>query len=187
MQIPKLSQPRTETNIFAEYHNSTAFSDVVISNAGRTKLHAHKVVLAAHSEPIKAMLQVMIQTSGIPNHALSSYFGTVTIRLLGNDSCNIAPITHADMYHYNEIVQEQHIWLHTVMCSAVFLLQSGMQESAAREITLQDIKGSTLQSLVSYMYGGLSTIPSNVVLPLFVAADKYQVSCQGCYLKRCSV
>ena len=42
---------------FTHFYNNTAFSDIVLK-AQRTKVHAHKVVLAAHSPAREAMLQV---------------------------------------------------------------------------------------------------------------------------------
>ena len=57
-QAPSISQPKSSAEIFSEFYNERAFSDVVLTAAGGARLHAHKVVLAAHSEPIKAMLQV---------------------------------------------------------------------------------------------------------------------------------
>ena len=50
-----------------------------------------------------------------------------------------------------------------------------MQESTASEIVLNDIQGSSLEALVSHMYGNLPDIEQQILLPLFVAADKYQV------------
>ena len=50
-----------------------------------------------------------------------------------------------------------------------------MEESSALEISLLDIHSSTLQLLVSYMYGSLRVIADRDLLPLFTAADRYQV------------
>ena len=46
-------------NAFAPFYNNTTFSDVVLK-AQRIKIHAHKVVLAAHSRSLAAMLTVRI-------------------------------------------------------------------------------------------------------------------------------
>ena len=59
---------------------------------------------------------------------------------------------------------------------AFLLLQSGMQEAAASQITLKDMKGPVLKSLVSHMYGTLDHIDDDQVLPLFLAADAHQLS-----------
>ena len=42
---------------FTPFYNNTAFSDIILE-AQCTRVHAHKVVLAAHSPALKAMLQV---------------------------------------------------------------------------------------------------------------------------------
>ena len=55
-------------------------------------------------------------------------------------------------------------------------VQSGMQETATTEVALSDMEGSTLQAMVSYMYGKLSDVATDELVPLFIAADKYQVS-----------
>lgn len=47
----ELSQP------FAPFYDNTAFSDIILKAEG-TKVHAHKVVLAAHSPTLQAMFQV---------------------------------------------------------------------------------------------------------------------------------
>ena len=57
------------------------------------------------------------------------------------------------------------------------LPQSGMRESHDREIELGDMEGSVLTALVSAMYGKLKEVPAANALPLFLAADKYQVQC----------
>ena len=49
--LQELSDP------FAPFYDSTAFSDIVLK-AGGTKVHAHKVMLAAHSPKLEAMFQV---------------------------------------------------------------------------------------------------------------------------------
>ena len=50
-----------------------------------------------------------------------------------------------------------------------------MQEASTSEVCLGDIDGNTLKRLVSYMYGKLQSLDDCQILPLFIAADKYQV------------
>lgn len=52
-----------------------------------------------------------------------------------------------------------------------------MRESHDHEIELGDMEGSVLTALVSAMYGKLKEVPAANALPLFLAADKYQVQC----------
>ena len=40
------------------------------------------------------------------------------------------------------------------------------------------IEGPVLKALISFMYGCLESIPVDIVLPLFLAADSHQVSLQ---------
>lgn len=56
------------------------------------------------------------------------------------------------------------------------LLQSGMQESTASEVTMADMTGPVLKDFVSFMYGKLQNIPKDQVLPLCLAADAHQVT-----------
>lgn len=63
----------------------------------------------------------------------------------------------------------------------MFLLQSGMREAHAPEIELGDMEGPVLTALMSAMYGKLTEIPAAIALPLFLAADAYQVHSCFCY------
>lgn len=60
-------------------------------------------------------------------------------------------------------------WLTTAV------LQSGMRETDANEVELGDLEGPVLTALISAMYGKLTTIAPAIALPLFRAADAYQV------------
>ena len=59
MQTNKLLRERVEcpSDSFAAFYDNAAFSDVVLK-ARDTKMHAHKLVLAAHSASLQAMFQV---------------------------------------------------------------------------------------------------------------------------------
>ena len=50
-----------------------------------------------------------------------------------------------------------------------------MQEGRATGVTLEDMTGPVLRLLVEPMYGKLEIIQAQALLPLFLAADKYQV------------
>ena len=50
-----------------------------------------------------------------------------------------------------------------------------MRESHAHKVELGNMDGSVLTALISAMYGKLREIPSAIALPLFLAADAYQV------------
>lgn len=50
-----------------------------------------------------------------------------------------------------------------------------MRETHEHEIELGDTEGPVLTALVSAMYGKLKEVPAAIALPLFLAADKYQV------------
>lgn len=50
-----------------------------------------------------------------------------------------------------------------------------MRETTDRQIELGDMDGPVLTALVSAMYWKLKEIPAAIALPLFLAADKYQV------------
>lgn len=50
-----------------------------------------------------------------------------------------------------------------------------MRETHDREIELGDMDGPVLTALVSAIYGKLKEVPAAIALPLFLAADKYQV------------
>lgn len=45
-------------SLFAPYFDDSSTSDIVVK-AGETRIHAHKIVLAAHSTLFKAMFQVL--------------------------------------------------------------------------------------------------------------------------------
>ena len=52
-----------------------------------------------------------------------------------------------------------------------------MRETDADVVELTDMDGPVLTALVSALYGKLTEIPSAIALPLFLAADAYQVGC----------
>lgn len=56
-QAPGVHQQRMPTSSLEAFHNNPTFSDITLA-AGDTKVHAHKVVLAAHSATLAAMLKV---------------------------------------------------------------------------------------------------------------------------------
>ena len=62
-EVIQQGQPIEQTKIehpcqnFSCFHDSTLFSDIVIK-AADVKVHAHRVVLSAHSSSVAAMLQV---------------------------------------------------------------------------------------------------------------------------------
>ncbi|KAL3161684.1 hypothetical protein ABBQ38_008783 [Trebouxia sp. C0009 RCD-2024] len=55
------------------------------------------------------------------------------------------------------------------------MFQSGMRETDADEVELTDLEGPVLVALIAAMYGKLREIPSGLALPLFLAADAYQI------------
>ncbi|KAL3161686.1 hypothetical protein ABBQ38_008785 [Trebouxia sp. C0009 RCD-2024] len=55
------------------------------------------------------------------------------------------------------------------------MFQSGMRETDADEVELGDLEGPVLVALISAMYGKLTNIAPAIALPLFRAADAYQV------------
>ena len=65
-------------------------------------------------------------------------------------------------------------------------MQTGTKESTAREVKMGEIEGSILTALISFMYGCLGPIPTDVLLPLFIAADAHQARslllCCHCFL-----
>ena len=50
-----------------------------------------------------------------------------------------------------------------------------MQEAKNGLINLKGVEGPVLEALVSAMYGDSSGIESDLVVPIFIAADAYQV------------
>ncbi len=56
------------------------------------------------------------------------------------------------------------------------LMQSGMREESMGTIELGDMQGPVLEAMMEYLYGCLTEIPAQLLLPLFVAADAHQVS-----------
>ena len=56
------------------------------------------------------------------------------------------------------------------------LMQSGMREESMGTIELGDMQGPFLEAMMEYLYGCLTEIPAQLLLPLFVAADAHQVS-----------
>ena len=59
-------------------------------------------------------------------------------------------------------------------------LQSGTKEHTAEEVEMGQIEGPVLTALISFMYGRLEDIPTDIALPLFVAADAHQASPYMC-------
>lgn len=57
-------------------------------------------------------------------------------------------------------------------------MQSGTKENSQREVEMKETKGTVLKALISYMYGCLKSVPANLALQLFVAADAHQASFQ---------
>lgn len=55
-------------------------------------------------------------------------------------------------------------------------LQSGMPEAKADTVELSETEGPVLEALIHAMYQKLSAISPELLLPLFVAADAYQVT-----------
>lgn len=54
------------------------------------------------------------------------------------------------------------------------ILQAGTKENTANEVEMKEIEGPVLAALVSHMYGR-PIENSDILLPLFVAADAHQV------------
>ena len=55
-------------------------------------------------------------------------------------------------------------------------MQSGTKDNLQEEVEMQQIEGPVLKALISFMYGRLKSIPADLALPLFVAADAHQAS-----------
>ena len=53
-------------------------------------------------------------------------------------------------------------------------MQTGTKESTAQEVEMGEIEGPTLTALISLMYGRLGAIPTDILIPLFTAADAHQ-------------
>lgn len=58
-------------------------------------------------------------------------------------------------------------------------LQSGLRETKADVVELGKMEGPVLVALISAMYGKATETPSAIALPLFLAADAYQVEAHG--------
>ena len=54
-------------SLFAPYFDDPSTSDIVVK-AGETKVHAHKIVLTAHSAFLKAMFQVFTRCQLLACH-----------------------------------------------------------------------------------------------------------------------
>ena len=54
-------------------------------------------------------------------------------------------------------------------------MQSGMHEETLDTIELGGMEGPVLEALMSFMYGSLSEISAQLLLPLYMAADAHQV------------
>ena len=59
-------------------------------------------------------------------------------------------------------------------------LQSGTKENITGEVEMGQFEGPVLTALTSFMYGCLEDIPTQLALPLFVAADAYQANSHIC-------
>ncbi|DBA72901.1 TPA: Galactose oxidase, central domain, variant 2 [Trebouxia sp. C0005] len=59
------------------------------------------------------------------------------------------------------------------------MFQTGTKESTAQEVEMGEIEGPTLTALISFMYGRLGAIPTDILIPLFTAADAHQVDKLG--------
>jgi hypothetical protein len=59
--------------------------------------------------------------------------------------------------------------------NAMFSPRSNMQEAFNHQIELPDIPGPALEALLSYLYGSLPSLSPDIVLQLFMAADKYGI------------
>ena len=51
-----------------------------------------------------------------------------------------------------------------------------MREKQTREICLMDTEQEVVEACLSFMYARLKEVPQDLLLPLFIFADKYQVS-----------
>ncbi|KAL0019763.1 hypothetical protein WJX79_003398 [Trebouxia sp. C0005] len=113
------------SNVFQSHFDDASTSDIIVK-AGEVKIHAHKIVLIAHSALFRA------------------------------------------------------------------IFQSGTKEDKAEEVEMGQIEGPVLTALLSFMYGCLEDIPTDIALPLFVAADAHQVemlrwTCLQCLLNEVDV
>ena len=65
-------------------------------------------------------------------------------------------------------------------------MQTGTKKSTAQEVEMGEIEGPILTALISFMYGCLDSIPTDILLPLFIAADAHQARslllCCQCFL-----
>ena len=120
-------------NVFQLHFNDASTSDIILQT-GEVKIHAHKIVLIAHSALFRGMFQV------IP---------------LGNCSATLSFTGDVNIF-----------------------LQSGTKENTAGEAEMGQIE--VLTALISFMYGCLEDIPTQLALPLFVAADAYQANSHIC-------
>ena len=53
-------------------------------------------------------------------------------------------------------------------------MQTGTKESTAQGVEMGEIEGPILTALISFMYGRLGPIPTDILIPLFIAADAHQ-------------
>ena len=49
-------------------------------------------------------------------------------------------------------------------------------EDSCKVVEMKEIDGSTLRQLLSFLYGHTTSLCSDTVVPLFVAADAHQVA-----------
>lgn len=60
MMQKKKQKPKSVYRLLSPFHDSASFSDIVLK-AENVRVQAHKLVLAAHSPDLAAMLQVRLQ------------------------------------------------------------------------------------------------------------------------------
>ena len=64
-------------------------------------------------------------------------------------------------------------------------VQAGMREQASGEVTIQDAREEVVQVLLAFMYGRLTELQDDLLLPLFIVADAYQASPLLDYIHAC--
>lgn len=61
------------------------------------------------------------------------------------------------------------------LLTGMIVWQSDMREKRTGEICLKDTDQNVLEACLSFMYGKLKSIPEELLLQIFMFADKYQV------------
>lgn len=175
-----------------------ASSDVALT-AGDTTVHAHKTVLAAQSPTFRAMFQVSTVHAGLVSCssciiALCSWPCRALFRVACHHhrwhaswSDTLPDAGHETVLHESHCTGSRTCYIHHDNGSFIFVdvclrccqrtsvPQSGMRETHAQEIELGDMEGPVLIALISAMYGKFKEVPDAMALPLFLAADAYQV------------